>query len=62
MVSIVAPRRGEPIVAPNGVPTIRFFEYLEATATQSNETVSDTEIGNRLKGMTDGMPIIQNIS
>ena len=44
MAGIVAPRRGEPIVGVNGIPTLRFLEYLEKTATQTNETVPDTEI------------------
>jgi len=44
MVDIVTPRRGESIVDNNGVPTKRFFKYLEGSTTQSNNTVSITEI------------------
>jgi len=54
MVDIIAPRRGEPIVGPNGVPTNRFFEYLEGAATQSNETVSDTEIDSSTINLSVG--------
>ena len=44
MADIIPPRRGEPIVGPSGVPTLRFLEYLERTATQTTETIVDTEI------------------
>ena len=44
MVDTVAPRRGEAIVNPDGTPTNRHFAYLESMTTQTNETVSDTEI------------------
>lgn len=44
MADIIPPRRGEPVVTPDGIPTIRFIEYLERTATQATATIPDTEI------------------
>ena len=44
MVEVFAPRRGESVVDSNGLPTTRFFEYLESVSSQSNLTLTDTEI------------------
>lgn len=44
MADLVPPRRGEPISDTNGIPTLRFLEYLEANARQTNSTNVDTEI------------------
>lgn len=44
MPELISPRRDEPIVGGDGLPTRRFFEYLEGNSTQVNETLTDTEI------------------
>lgn len=44
MVDIIAPRRGENVTDKNGLPTVRFYEYLEAVATQTNKTTPDTDV------------------
>jgi hypothetical protein len=40
---LVPPKRGEPVIDKNGVPTVRFMEYLERSATLVNDTVTSTE-------------------
>jgi len=44
MGEVIAPRRDESIIDENGRPSLRFVQYLEQSAGQVNETVSDTEI------------------
>jgi len=41
---LITPRRGEPIITPDGFPTTRFFEYLDGNTSQVNETTPTTEI------------------
>ena len=42
--SIIAPRRNEPIVGPGGFPTTRFSEYVERSVTVVNETEVDVTV------------------
>lgn len=44
MVDIISPRRGENIIDKFGVPTLRFFEYLEASTGQVNSTIPNSEV------------------
>jgi len=39
--TIIAPRRNEPIVGPGGFPTTRFSEYVERSATVTNTSEVD---------------------
>lgn len=43
MAHLIPPKRGESITDENGIPTIRFMEYLEKSATLVNDTVASTE-------------------
>lgn len=55
MTDFIAPRRGESIVTAEGVPTNRFFEYLEGSITQINETIPSTEINAESINLSSGL-------
>jgi hypothetical protein len=59
MTHIIPPRRNEPIIDVNGFPTLRFFEYLEANAVQTNETLEGTEVDISTVNMA--MPMINDL-
>lgn len=54
MVDIIAPRRNEAITSQEGMPTRRFFEYLEQTSQLVNETIPETEINASSVNLTAG--------
>jgi len=47
MAEIIAPRRGQ-FLTENGLPTQRFVEYLEALATQTNDTTTQSDVFSAL--------------
>lgn len=53
MAELIPPKRGE-FLTPNGLPTIRFMNYLEQLARQGNET---TTIIETITGATE-LPVI----
>jgi len=43
---LIPPRRNEPVISPNGMPTTRFAEYIERVARVQNDTTEAIESGD----------------